>query len=192
MSFVLANQDTRNPIKIQALQKRIGWICQLGRILAAGYAVWTLWLVIRFWSDGAMVARRFSQLSGEAITDVSFATQAAGFVLYMLDWGVVAFTCFSAWQLFTGYRQGRIFTPEAAGILRTVTLAGIAAIAVDIVLRPVLVLMIAGTVPSYTAASYYYFSPHDLALLIFFISLFAIAHIFKVAAELAEENAEIL
>ena len=36
--------------RIEALRQRVGWICQTGRILVAGYAGWTLWLVISFWS----------------------------------------------------------------------------------------------------------------------------------------------
>ena len=76
--------------------------------------------------------------------------------------------------------------------MRQTALLGIGAVLIDIIIRPLMVWLVAGVVPAYAKASYYYFSPHDLALLIFLLSLFAIAHIFTVAAELADENAEIL
>jgi hypothetical protein len=188
----LDSMDSYKPVKIQVLQRRIGWLCQLGRLLAAAYALWTLWLVVSFWSDPNRVARRFSMISGAEVRDIGSGTLFTGLALYVLDWAVLALTCYWAWQLFTGYMQGRIFTAGAAGLLRRVTLAGIAAVVADIVIRPFVVLLVAGRVPAFSVASYYYFSPHDLALLTLLVSLFAIAHIFKVAAELAEENAEIL
>ena len=47
--------DLPSPPKVQALQKRIGWLCHLGRLLAAAYAVWVLWLtgfVLAGWRHG--------------------------------------------------------------------------------------------------------------------------------------------
>lgn len=181
-----------NPAKVRALQQRIGWLCHLGRLLAVAYALWTLWLTISFWLDGGMAGRRFAMIAGVPFTEVSGSVRFAGFSLSFVTWLIVAATCLTAWKLFSSYLQGRIFTAGAAGLLRQTTLFGIGAVLLDMLIRPIMVWLVAGTVPSYAKASYYYFSPHDLALLIFLISLFAIAHIFKVAAELADENAEIL
>ena len=192
MASVSSDYTMPASVRILALQGRIGWICQIGRVLAAGYALWTLWLTATFFADGALVGRRFGMIAGLGPVEVTSGQQWAGFGLVMVDWLVLAITCGTAWQLFTSYLNGRIFTPDAANLLRRTALSGIAAVLLDLALRPVLVWLVAGTVPAYAKASWYYFSPHDLALLAFLVSLFAIAHIFKVAAELAEENAEIL
>jgi hypothetical protein len=180
------------PLRLRQLQARVGWICQLGRILAAGYALWTLWLVVSFWTNSALVERRFAMVAGIEPHTVSGIVRSGGFALSAATWLAVALTCWTAWRLFSAYLKGRIFTPESAGLLRQTTLYGIAALLFDISIRPFMVWLVAGSAPSFANASYYYFSPNDLALLIFLIALFAIAHIFKVAAELASENAEIL
>ena len=184
--------DLPSPPKVQALQKRIGWLCHLGRLLAVAYAVWELWLVVRFWLDSGKAGRRFAMVAGIEPVDVSSGARLAGFGLSFITWLIVAACCLAAWKLFSSYLHGRIFTADAAALLRLTALLGIGAVLIDIVFRPLMVWLIAGVVPAYAKASYYYFSPHDLALLIFLVGLFAIAHIFKVAAELADENAEIL
>jgi Protein of unknown function (DUF2975) len=181
-----------NPMKVQALQKRIGWLCHLCRTLAAGYAAWTLWLVISFWQNAPLVGRRFAALSGTEPVLVSEATRIVGFSLSMLSWLMVAATCWTAWGLFTAYLDGRIFTIGSASRLRRLTLLGIGAVLVDVVSRPALVWLVTGQTPAFSRAPYYYFAPNDLVLLIFLVALFAVAHIFKVAAELADENAQIL
>jgi Protein of unknown function (DUF2975) len=192
MSSLAVSSDLPNPLKVQALQKRIGWLCHVCRTLAAGYAAWTLWLVISFWQNVPLVERRFAALAGVDAVPLSGGARFAGFSISFLSWLLVAMTCWTAWQLFTLYLQGRIFTVRSSGLLRRVTLFGIAAVLFDIVMRPALVWLVTGSVPAYSKASYYYFAPNDLALLIFLIALFAVAHIFKVAAELADENAQIL
>ncbi len=192
MTFVSSSADVPNPVKVRALQKRIGWLCQLGRMLAAAYAAWTLWLTLSFWANGALVAHRFSFLGNVEAAEVSGSIRAVGLGFSLSSWALVAATCYLGWQLFSAYLQGRIFTAGSALMLRRITLFGMAAVLADIVIRPVLVWLVSGTAPDFAKASYYYFSPNDLALLIFLLSLFAIAHIFKVAAELADENAEIL
>lgn len=180
------------PDRVRLLQKRIGWICQAGRFLAAGYALWTLWLVVSFWMNTALVERRFAMLAGIDAHAVSGTARLAGFALSTVTWLAVAATCWAGWRLFSSYLEGRIFTPQSAGLLRQTTLLGIAAVFFDIAARPVMVWLVSGAFPVFSRSPWYYFSPNDLALLIFLLSLFAIAHIFKVAAELAAENAEIL
>jgi hypothetical protein len=181
-----------NPLKVQALQKRIGWLCHLCRTLAIGYAAWTLWLVISFWLNAPLIERRFAALAGTEPAALSDGTRFAGFSLSMLTWLLVAATCWTAWLLFTSYLEGRIFTVASADRLRRVTLLGIGAVLFDVITRPAQLWLVTGAAPDYSRAPYYYFAPNDLALLIFLIALFAVAHIFKVAAELADENAAIL
>ncbi len=190
MSLSVSPSDANR--RIEALRHRVGWICQTGRILVAGYALWILWLVISFWSDASLAARRFATLAGMEPAEISLATQLSGFLLSLTTWLLVAATCWTAWRLFTAYLDGRIFTFGSADLLRRTAMLGIAAVVFDIMIRPLMVWLVTGQVPDYAKASYYYFSPNDLALLIFLTSLFAIAHVFKVAAELADENAEIL
>jgi hypothetical protein len=178
--------------KVRALQSRIGWLCHVCRMLAAGYAVWTLWLAISFWLNAPLVERRFAVLAGVEPIAVSDGTRLAGFSLSFLTWLLVAAACWTAWVLFSSYLEGRIFAVSSASRLRLLTLLGISAVALDVAVRPVLVRLVTGAAPAYSKAPYYYFSPNDLALLMFLIALFAVAHIFKVAAELADENAAIL
>lgn len=192
MSLTSGRIDVHNPANVRALQQRIGWLCQTGRVLAAAYAVWTLWLTVSFWLGPAGAARRFTMIAGTGPEPLSAGMQITGLALSLVAWLLVASACFSAWRLFSSYLEGRIFTPGAAHLMRRAALLGIGAVLFDVAMRPALLLLVTGTLPAYTKASYYYFSPHDLALLLFLVSLFAIAHIFKVAAELAEENAEIL
>jgi Protein of unknown function (DUF2975) len=192
MQTIASRVEMPSPEKVIALQKRIGWLCQLGRGLAAAYALWTLWLTISFWLNGDLLAQRFARLAGVEAALPDMATRLVGFSLSFATWLMVAATCSTAWKLFTSYLQGRIFTASAAGLLRRIASLGIGSVLIDVAIRPLLVWNMTGTLPSHAMAGFYYFSPNDLALIIFLVSLFAIAHIFKVAAELAEENAEIL
>ena len=184
--------DLPAPRRVQALRKRIGWLCHLGRLLAVAYAVWVLWLTVSFWMDGGMAGRRFAMIASVPSAELTGGVQLAGFGLSFISWLMVAACCQTAWKLFSSYLRGRIFTADAAGLLRQTALLGIGAVLIDVVIRPLMLWLVAGVIPAYSKASYYYFSPHDLALLIFLLSLFAIAHIFTVAAEMADENAEIL
>ena len=178
--------------RLEELQHRIGWICQTGRLMAAGYALWTLWLVVSFWGSMDLPGRRYAMIAGISPIEITGPVRFAGFGLTLTGWLMVAATSLTAWRLFSAYLEGSIFTPKAANLLRSTALLGVGAILLDLVMRPLIMWVVAGTMPTFAKASYYYFSPHDLALLIFLVSLFAIAHIFKVAAELAAENAEIL
>ena len=92
------------------------------------------------------------------------------------------------------YLAGRVFTRDAALWLRRTGLAGISAVIVSVLVRVVIASILVGQfVPISPSYGYYiYLLPQDLLHAIFAVFVFALAHIFKAAAEMAEDQAQIV
>ena len=90
------------------------------------------------------------------------------------------------------YLAGRVFTRDAALWLRRTGLAGISAVIVSVLVRVVIASILVGRLVPISPRGYYYLLPQDLLHAIFAVFVFALAHIFKAAAEMAEDQAQIV
>ena len=174
------------------LRARIGWICHALRIAAVLWITWSLTFVVYYWSDKAQVLRNYGQLFSADLSDVSAARYAAAFSAVMVGLAVAAVVVVCIWRLAGTYLEGRIFTVDAALWLRRTGLAGISAVIVSVLMRILTASILVGRFVPISPRGYYYLLPQDLLHMIFAVFVFALAHIFKAAAEMAQDQAQIV
>ncbi len=175
-----------------ALRKRIGWLCQAIRFAAAAYAVWILAIVITHWSNTERVARVYGGWLKVDMTNLAGWQQLAGFGVTMVIWTLAAAACYCVWKLFSGFLAGRIFSVDASVWLRRIGIFGMAAAIADIVARPVITMLMTLHLPPASRTFAAPLNPNDLVFVLFFGSLIALAHIYKTAAEIADDAAQIV
>lgn len=173
------------------LRGRIGWICHGLRLAALLWIAWIFVMVLITWSDRPAVLEAYRLWLGIDLTGVSASRYAVAFGLVLADLGAVATVTFCIWQLFGTYLAGRVFTIDAALWLRRTGVATIAAVIIDVLLRLLIVSLLAGQFILVPARGFFVL-PQDLLHLIFGLFLLALAHIFKAAAEMAEDHAQIV
>src|SRR5262249_8336732 len=98
---------------------------------------------------------------------------------------------FCIWRLVGTYLAGRVFTVDAALWLRRTGIAGVAAIMVAVTARTIVASIITGQ-PVLVPPRGSFVLPQDLLHLIFSVFVLGLAHIFKAAAEMADDHAQII
>jgi hypothetical protein len=174
------------------LRARIGWICHALRIAAVLWITWNLAFVVYYWSDKAQILQNYGLAFSADLGDVSAARYAAAYAAVMVSLAVGAVVVVCIWRLAGTYLAGRVFTLDAALWLRRTGLAGISAVIVSVLVRVVVASILVGRFVPISARGYYYLLPQDLLHAIFAVFVFALAHIFKAAAEMAEDQAQIV
>ena len=177
---------------VEALRARIGTLCKVLRLAAPAYAIWVFALLVMHWSDGADVARAYGHWLKIDLPEVPVVARAAGFLVHMVVWGLIVGACINLWLLFSGFLAGRVFTVDAALSLRRLALFGMAAEAADMAARPILSMLMTLHLPPGARHVGFFFQPNDLLNLMFLGGLFALAQVFKTAAEIAEDHAAIV
>lgn len=173
------------------LQKKIGWICRLVRLAALVWVVWSFGLFIYTATNRSEFfdrAIRFHGVDPASISEVRFWSAN---IVAVLVYVVIAYALRQLWRLMRGYLDGDIFSTGAAHRLRMLALAGLAAAATDFIARPLQVALMSTELIA-KLPFWMLLSPNDLLYALIFGFLLALATIFKVAAELAEENAQIV
>ena len=184
--------DTSSRPSVAALRARIGWLCQILRFAAPAYALWVLVLLVLHWSDASEVTRAYSHWLRAELVEVPASQRLAGFLVHMIPWGLTALACGYLWKLFSGFLAGQVFSLEAALTLRRLALAGLASVTADLVARPILSVLMTIHLPPGSRHLGFFVLPHDMLNLMFLGGLLALAQVFKVAAEIAEDNAAIV
>lgn len=177
---------------LEPLRRQIGWLCHAVRLVALAYAAWVVWSVVALWLDPVEVARRYGAFLKVDLSGIEVWQRAAGFSLHAIICVFVVAACWSAWKLFSGYLEGRIFTLDAVLWLRRIGTFGLAAELCDIAFRPLTILAVTGHLPKGQRHIGIALNQNDLAFLMFLLALIALAHIFTKAAEIAQENEEIV
>lgn len=184
--------DVSSRPSVEALRARIGRLCQILRFAALAYAAWVFVLLAMHWSSADDVTRTYSYILKADLLEVPAAQRAGGFLVQMVPWGLTVLACWNLWKLFSGFLAGRVFTIDAALTLRCLALAGLAAVAVDMISRPLLSILVSIHMPPGSRHIGFFFQPNDMLNLMFLGGLLALAQVFKVAAEIAEDNAAIV
>jgi hypothetical protein len=173
------------------LRERIAWICHGVRLAAVVWIGWIAVMVLVTWSNTATILDAYGRLVGADLTGVSMARYALACGIVAADMGVAAVIVFCVWKLFGTYLAGRVFTVDAALWLRHTGLVVLAAVAFDVLARVLIASIFAGRLVVMAAYGPLVL-PQDLLHLIFGLFLLALAHIFKAAAEMAEDHAQIV
>jgi len=173
------------------LRRRIGWLCQALRIGAAVWIGWILVVVAIVWGDKAAVLAAYANAFGVDTAGVSNARYAAAVGVVLVSCGGAAMVAVCIWQLATTYLSGRVFTVDATLWLRRIGLAAAAAVVIDVLARLVIVTLFTGHLMLFPPRGFLVL-PQDLLHLIIAAFLLALAHVFKAAAEMADDHAQIV
>jgi hypothetical protein len=183
--------DPAQTAQLIALNNKLRWACHSIRAVALVWIVWVLGLILWIWGDRAGLLGRLTKLYGldpSSVTDVGYWS---AFALALASWLASAVLVVSIWRLARVYLDGRVFAVDAAARLRAVALAGFAATAVDIVVRPMGAVMLSPELLS-KVPLYGWFNPPDLLYLLICGFILALSVIFMTAAEIADDHARIV
>jgi hypothetical protein len=183
--------DAATDSRTALLRRRIGWLCHALRVAAVLWVLWIVAMVVAVWSNKAGVIDGYTLFLGETLGKISDARYAAAFAIAILDCGFAALVAFCISKLATTYLSGHVFTPDAAVWLRRIGLAGVIAVAGDVIARIAVVAIFAGRLVIATPHGFILL-PQDLLHLILGVFVLALAHIFKVATEIADDHAKIV
>jgi hypothetical protein len=188
------------PASQASLPARIRWLCYLIRIAALLWAGWILVNVVRAWyaADPAKfmenLGRGLNALNAD-LSEISRAEIAAFFTGNLGLWAFDAAIAYCVWRLTGSYLAGRIFTVEAAVWMRRIGVTGLIAVLSIVAWRraSLFIFTIHAHVPVAKMLLFgQLLTPTDLMRLLFCLFLIALAHIFKAAAELADDHAGIV
>jgi hypothetical protein len=181
-----------HPLPQEELRHRIGWLCKLIRLAALAYAGWILFVVLRHWLDADVAIRTYGAWLRADLSGMTLWQRLVGLAIHFGIWILAALACFSVWRLFSGYLRGQIFTVDAAVWLGRIGSFGIAAELLDIATRPLVTGLVTLHLPAGQRHMAFSFNPNDLLILLFLIGFVALAHVFKTAAEIADDAAQIV
>jgi hypothetical protein len=176
------------------LRGRIGRLCHLIRAVTIGWIGWTLLATIWAWSDQAKLVGNLGHYLNADLSGITQAEYLWAAIVGVSAWTPVVAVGYCMWRLVGTYLDGRIFTVDAAAWMRRLGIAGLVAVLVDIVFRRIIwwILTSHGNIPLSTRLYTQVVVPQDLLYIVFCLFVVAIAHIFKTAAEIAEDNARIV
>lgn len=177
---------------LDPLRRQIGSLCQFVRFSALAYAGWVVWGVTTLWLDREDIARHYGRWLRVDLSGIQDWQRVAGFALHATICAMVVAACWSAWKLFSGYLEGRIFTLDAGIWLRRIGLFGLGAEILDIVTRPLTIVTVTAHLPPGQRHIGFSLNQNDLAFIMLLTAIVALAHIFTKAAEIAAENEEIV
>jgi hypothetical protein len=192
MTMIKLNGLAAADARIANLRKKIGWICHSVRIAALAYAIWVIYALTAYWSDAAAINDSYGRLLRRDLSEIAPWQQATAFGVNFAIWLVAAVACYSAWRLFSIYLEGKIFTVDAAIWLERLALYGAISEGLGIVTRPLISVILTLHFPAdqQQRSVSVFIQPDDLAIMLLLFGLLALAHIQKVAAEIAGENAQ--
>ena len=173
------------------LRARIGWICHGLRIAAVVWIGWVLVMELVYWSNKAAILKAYGQWMSLDLGDVSNVRYATTFALVLVAWAAGLAVVVCIWRLVDTYLAGRVFTVDAAVWLRRIGIAGIVAVVIDVAVRFLVAVILTGQLVPVPSRGLFVL-PQDLLHLIFAVFVLAFAHIFKAAAEMAEDHAQIV
>jgi hypothetical protein len=175
-----------------ALRRQVAGLCHLIRWVAAGWIVWSLAILIANWGDIEVVKRNWGHHLKLDLTALPALDYAAAFAVVLADWAGSAVVVFFVWRLFGCYLRGSIFTTEAAREMRNLGIAGIASVAVDMVVRPLLAILLSWHLGSGVRNAAFWIEPNDVLHAMMALFVVAVAHILKVGVEIADDNRQIV
>jgi hypothetical protein len=191
---ISAPAGTADPLPHEALWARIAWLCHLTRLAALGWAAWMLIAMAWVWVDPEKTAAMVGRYLNVDLGAVSSSQVAWGFVAQVAAWIPMAAVAYCIWRLFDGYLHGRIFTDDAAAWVQRIGVAGLITVAISIVARRIewLILTSHSGLPFSTRLLTQLVVPNDLLEVLFSLFVLALGHVFRIAVQIADDNASIV
>jgi hypothetical protein len=176
---------------IDGLRRRVAPLCHAIRWCAVVWITWasaaTLWL----FGSPSRVAEHFGHVFNVDLSNLPTSGYVMALAIVLVDlaiaWLIVAFV----WRLFGHYLRGEIFSLAAVEEMWRIGWTGVAAVVADVVARPLL----AYALTQHLAESqhrHFWTSPNDLLHLLLALFVVALAYIFRVGVEIADDNRQIV
>jgi len=186
--FSLPSCDSR----IANLRHKIGWICHAIRGLLVFNVVLSLYGLFH-----SYLLRKPEELGGIAATGIDFSGASDSqwntvLVASLALWFVIVFTNYAIFHVFTLYLDGRVYTIEAAIWLRRAGWLGFVTVIADFVWRTTVVYVLAAHLPDSVPHKHMFVGTADVSHLALALILFALGHVQKTAAEIADDHAQIV
>lgn len=189
-----SSSSSSQSVPFAALRARIGWLCHLIRTAAAAYAMWLLAVLAWYWSDSATMVQRFGTFLKVDLSGISTTQYALAVAGNLAGWALQAAISYCIWCQFGTYLQGRIFTADAALWMRRVGIAGLAALLFELVWRHLIIVVMAFHLhlPPHALGAWPWAGPFDVLRALFCFAVIGVAWIYEAAAQMADENAQIV
>ena len=175
-----------------ALRRQVAGLCHLIRWVAAGWTVWSLAILILNWSDIEAFKRNWGHHLKLDLTALPTSQYAAAFAVVLLDWAMSEADVLIEWRMFGCYLRGSIFTTEAAREMRNLGIAGVASVALDMVVRPLIAILLSLHLGSGGHNMAFWIEPNDVLHMLMALFVVSVAHILKAGVEIADDNKQIV
>lgn len=175
-----------------ALRAKIALVCRIVRWLTVAYALFVAWGIYDYWSQPDRVRTMFLAFYKFDIAGAAPWQWGAAQAVMALDWLVLAFLCWHIWRLFGRYLAGDIFTSQSAALLKRIGLLGLLTIVVDFVSRSAGIMIMGAHLADRSAARHGFVRTEDVLYILISLVFVALGVIYRSAAEIAEENAQII
>lgn len=175
---------------LSLLTRKIGWLCQAIRALAIFYALLALWGFHHAWATRAPYELTAMNVFHLDVTGATAAQWNAVLAMSLCLWLFVAALSFCVFRLFSLYLNGEVLTGEAALWLRRVGIAGLLAILADFVERSAVVYALGAHLPESAHTKHIFIGTEDVIHVILALTLIALGHIQKTAADIADEHSQ--
>jgi hypothetical protein len=163
-------------------------------VLWAGWAL--LNITLRwYWSDPAKMMENLGRALEADLSGYSNAQVHAYFAIMLCLWLFTAAVAYCFWRLCGIFLQDRIFTVDAALWMRHVGTVGLVTVLIAIAWRRAALFILTGHAHLPAATLLLFGQPvnsADLLRAVFCLFLLALGHIFKAAAEIADDQARIV
>jgi hypothetical protein len=166
-------------------------VCHAARLCLVGYAALATFGVFQFWTGPEHV----TYFNGFLKIDISSAAPwqyVLAATLNSLPLLLVYAISWLAWRLFGAYLEGRVVVVESGRKLQMIGVLALSATVLDFVMRSAGAWVMGRHLADTSVANHGFVSTNDVLYIALALVFIALGAIFKAAAELAEEHAQIV
>lgn len=188
MTFALSPTAAASNTDRSAAQTKLRLTAQGMRWLSAGYAVWVLWQILRWWLDADRVIRLMGNYLQRDLSGMATWQRLAALSLDLVAWALLLAAVVYGWRFLGSLREDVSFSETSAHQFMRCAQFAIACQALTLLSRPVQSYLLTAHLPRAEQLFQWQFRPHDLQSILLCLALLMFALIYAWALEIAEEN----
>src|SRR5262245_49340135 len=124
------------PAGNDALRRRVAPLCHAIRLSAVVWIVWASAATLSVFATKARVAEHYGRVLHADLGGLPTSGYVTALAIILVDLAIAWIIVVFVWRLFGHYLRGEIFTTSAVTQMWRAGCAGVAAVAADIVARP--------------------------------------------------------
>ena len=175
-----------------SLRRGIVPLCHLIRWAMVAWIGWELVNILRTWGSRENIALGFGRYLKLDLHALPTADYIVSFALVLIDWSVAALVAVFVWKLFGGFLDGQIFSAASMRQMLWLGWAGVAAVATDLVIRPLVAVTMSMHLPTGGRGLGLSVQPQDLLHLLMGLVVVALAFVFKTGVEISDDHRQIV